>query len=267
MLAGLVAVQACAGAVGIATGAVDFGPRVTAMLPFGSSLLAAVALVIVVAGPMTVATWCAITGHPRTGPAMAVAGTLLIGWIVVQVAVIQAFSWLQPAMGAAGVVVLVFGMAHSLRRLDRWMYRGGRPNRLARFLNRSFATVATAGLLPHRMATLAVTGRRTGRTITFPVVVADLAGERYLVSMLGEGNWVRNVRAADGHAVLRHGRHGAIRLTEVEPGDRAAVLRRYLAVAPGARAHVPVDRHAPLAEFDRPVGDIPMFRIGPMDTP
>jgi deazaflavin-dependent oxidoreductase (nitroreductase family) len=51
-----------------------------------------------------------------------------------------------------------------------------------------------------------VTGRRSGRTISFPVVIVDYDDGRYLVSMLGEDtNWVRNVRAAGGHAVLRHG--------------------------------------------------------------
>ena len=70
-------------------------------------------------------------------------------------------------------------------------------------------------------------------------------GERYLVAMLGsEANWVRNVRADDGAAVLRHGRRERVRLEEIEPGQRAPILQRYLQVAPGARAHFPVDRHA-----------------------
>ncbi|MGB8207840.1 MAG: hypothetical protein WCF69_09520 [Mycobacterium sp.] len=39
--------------------------------------------------------------------------------------------------------------------------------------------------------------------ISFPVVVADYRGERYLVAMLGQKtNWARNLRA-DNHAVLR----------------------------------------------------------------
>ncbi|HXZ77351.1 MAG TPA: hypothetical protein VEH31_41660, partial [Streptosporangiaceae bacterium] len=50
------------------------------------------------------------------------------------------------------------------------------------------------------------TGRRSGKTISFPAVIADYDNGRYLVSMLGEDtNWVRNVRASGGHAVLRHG--------------------------------------------------------------
>jgi hypothetical protein len=45
--------------------------------------------------------------------------------------------------------------------------------------------------------------------------------------MLGEGViWVAIVRAADGRAVLRHGRREAVRLEEVDPGARAPILRR-----------------------------------------
>lgn len=94
------------------------------------------------------------------------------------------------------------------------------------------------------------------------MVVADYAGERYLVAMLGERtNWVRNVRAAGGRVTLRHGRDETVRLVDVDPADRAPILRRYLAVAPGARPHVPVDRHAPLVEFERVAPRIPVFRI------
>ncbi len=154
--------------------------------------------------------------------------------------------------------------ARPLHRIDRWLYRGGRPGRLARVMNRQSALAASAGLAPRRMVTLEVPGRRTGRRISLPLVVADYEGERYLVSMLGpDANWVRNVRAADGRAVLRHGRREAVRLEEVEVGDRAPVLRRYLALAPGARPHLPTDRHAPLEEFTRIADRVPVFRVRP----
>jgi len=109
---------------------------------------------------------------------------------------------------------------------------------------------------------LQVRGRRTGRIISFPVVIADYEGERYLVAMLGERtNWVHNVRAANGWAVLRHGRRETVRLDEVEAERRPAILRRYLAVAPGARPHITVDRHAALEDFGRVSADYPVFRI------
>jgi deazaflavin-dependent oxidoreductase (nitroreductase family) len=145
----------------------------------------------------------------------------------------------------------------------RWMYRSGRPGLLARAMNWSSAVQFSAGLLsPKRAVTLEVRGRRTGRTIQVPVVVADYGGERYLVSMLGaDANWVRNVRAAGGSAVMRRGRRQAVRLVEVDAAERAPILRRYLALAPGARPHVPVDRDASLAEFARIADRYPVFRI------
>lgn len=151
------------------------------------------------------------------------------------------------------------------RSFPRWLYRGGRPNRLARAMNRFSAILhATGVLMPARLVTLEVRGRRSGRMISFPLVVADYQGERYLVSMLGDNaNWVANVRAAKGHALLRHGRRERILLEEVAGELRAPILRRYLAVAPGARPHIPVDRHAPVADFQQIANRFTVFRIVP----
>lgn len=132
----------------------------------------------------------------------------------------------------------------------------------ARLQNRASAIAFAAGIWPKRVAALEVRGRRSGRVISFPVVIADYEGERYLVAMLGENtNWVRNVRAAGGRAVLRHGRREELRLEEVAAERRPAILRRYLALAPGARAHIPVDRRAPLEEFERMAPRIPVFHV------
>jgi deazaflavin-dependent oxidoreductase (nitroreductase family) len=152
-----------------------------------------------------------------------------------------------------------------MKRYDnylRWLYRDGHPNRFARLQNRATAIAFAAGIVPRRAAALEIAGRRSGRVISFPVAIADFEGERYLVSMLGKNvNWVRNLQAAGGKAVLRHGRRESVQLEEVEPGARAPILRRYLQVAPGARPHVPVDRRAPLAEFAKISADYPVFRI------
>lgn len=149
-------------------------------------------------------------------------------------------------------------------QLDKWMYRDGHPNRVASFLNGIWRLVGIAGLPPHRLNTLEVPGRRTSRPTSLPVVVADYDGGRYLVAMLGEGvNWVANVRAAGGQAVLRHGERETVRLEEVVPAARAPILRRYLQVAPGARAHIPVDPRGSLAEFERIAARYPVFRVRP----
>lgn len=144
----------------------------------------------------------------------------------------------------------------------RWMYRSGRPNRVAAVLNRWWARVGAAGVWPGRLAALEVRGRRSGRVISLPVVLVPHEGERYLVAMLGERtSWVRNVRAADGQAVLRHGVAEPVRLDEIDAALRPPILRRYLQIAPGGRPHIPVDRRAPLAEFERVAARFPVFRI------
>jgi deazaflavin-dependent oxidoreductase (nitroreductase family) len=147
------------------------------------------------------------------------------------------------------------------------MYKGRRPNAVARLLNGAWGRLAAWGVAPKPLHTLEVRGRRSGRPISSPVVVADYNGERYLVAMLGPHvNWVANVRAADGRAVLRHGGREAVRLEETDPGVRAPILKRYLQLAPGARAHIPLDPSAPLNEFARIAARQPVFRIRPEST-
>jgi len=129
-------------------------------------------------------------------------------------------------------------------------------------LNRAWAVLFSSGILPDYMVTLEVTGRKSGRTVSLPVAVAVVDGERYLVSMLGENvNWVLNVRAAGGRAVLRSGGREEVHLEEVPAEQRAPILKAYLQRAPGARPHVPVDKDAPLAEFEKVAAAFPVFRV------
>jgi hypothetical protein len=84
-----------------------------------------------------------------------------------------------------------------LYRSKRWLYGEQHPNWIAKIANRVWATIASLGISSNYVVTLEVTGRKSGRTVSLPVVVAVVDGERYLVSMLGENvNWVQNVRAA-----------------------------------------------------------------------
>lgn len=153
-------------------------------------------------------------------------------------------------------------MAHVQEAARRWMYRDNHRNQVAKFLNRADARAAAAGVGPRRLARLEVRGRQSGRRVSVPVVIAEYEGQRYLVAMLGnKTNWVRNVYAAAGKAVLQHGRRQEVVLEEVDPSMRGPILRRYLEAAPGARAHFPVDRHAPLEQFEQIAGQYPVFRI------
>ena len=147
-------------------------------------------------------------------------------------------------------------------RLKRWMYRGDRPNLLARALNWGWGVIHAAGIAPNYLVTLRVKGRRSGRQISFPLVMVVLGGERYLASMLGaDAAWVRNVRAAGGLADLLHGRTEHVCLENVPVEQRAPILKEYLRRAPGARPHIPVDKDAPLDAFAKTAATIPVFRV------
>src|SRR5437867_9414182 len=157
----------------------------------------------------------------------------------------------------------------TLSDFKRWLYRGQRPNWIARIMNRASAAVASSGIASNYLVTLEVTGRKSGRIFSLPLVMAVVDGQRYLVSMLGDNvQWVHNVRAAGGKAVLRHGRLEEIRLEEVPAGQRAPILKAYLQRAPGARPHVPVNKDAALSEFEKIAAAFPVFRVtSPVNRP
>lgn len=146
--------------------------------------------------------------------------------------------------------------------LKRWMYRGGRPNKLTKIVNRGWAIFHSLGIFPDYLVTLEVVGRQSGKIISFPLALTVMNGERYLVSMLGEEtNWVRNVRAAKGKARLIHGISEQVLLEEVDASQRAPVLKKFLRLAPGARPHIPVSKDAPIAEFEKIAVKYPVFRV------
>jgi deazaflavin-dependent oxidoreductase (nitroreductase family) len=150
----------------------------------------------------------------------------------------------------------------ALGDFTRWLYRGGRPNWIARILNRAGVAVASSGVASNYFVTLEVTGRKSGKIVSLPVVIALADGERYLVSMLGDNaQWVQNVRAAGGRAVLRSGGREQIQLEEVPAEQRPPILKAYLRRAPGARPHVPVNKDATLAAFQEVAAAFPVFRV------
>jgi hypothetical protein len=123
------------------------------------------------------------------------------------------------------------------------------------------------GIAPDYLVTLEVRGCRSGGLIKLPLVMAVVDGERYLVSMLGpDANWVHNVKAACGDVTLRHGRREEVHLEEVPESRRAPLLKAYLKRAPGARPHIPIDKNAPLPEFEPLVAQFPVFRVIPRNA-
>ena len=145
----------------------------------------------------------------------------------------------------------------------RYFYRGWRPTRVGRVWSRMCAWVSGLGLLPKILLTLQ-TKDRSGRICATILVVATYQGQRYLVSMLGEGSeWVKNVRAAGGIAAIKRGRSQPVQLTEIPRDERASILKAWSQVATSGRHHLPVSHDAPISAFEAIAGDYPVFRIDP----
>ena len=152
-------------------------------------------------------------------------------------------------------------------RGKQWLYRGRRPGWIAKILNRMWANVASKNAMSNGLVALEVIGRKSGLIISFPLVMVVVDGQRYLASMLGDNTqWVRNVRAYGGKAILRRGGREDVQLDEIPADQRAPILKAYLQAAPGARPHVPVDKDAPLAEFEKIAPAFPVFRVASSQT-
>jgi len=96
------------------------------------------------------------------------------------------------------------------------------------------------------------------------VVVATVEGKRYLVSMLGpDSDWVKNVEAARGEAVIRQGRRRLVHLVAVPPEKRAPILREYVRIASSGRQHFPLPIGALPSDFQAIAGRYPVYRIEP----
>jgi hypothetical protein len=146
--------------------------------------------------------------------------------------------------------------------LMRLFYRDWRPTVLGRWINRLNCWWSGLGLPPRFQAALEIRGRVSGRMRANPVVIATLEGKHYLVSMLGpNSDWVKNVEAAHGDAVIRQGRRRQVHLFQVPPGQRAPILREYVRIATSGRRHFPLSVDAPLSDFEAISERYPVYRI------
>jgi len=146
------------------------------------------------------------------------------------------------------------------------MYVGGRPGAAAKRANHTMARLAASGLTGWWLIRLDTINPKSGTGLSLPLVTAKVDGRRYVVSMLGQGaRWVRNVLAADGHVVIRAGRRRNVVLTVVDVNLRAPIIKNYLRRAPGGRPHIPVDKNAPLGDFEAVAAAFPVFEIHPAE--
>jgi deazaflavin-dependent oxidoreductase (nitroreductase family) len=129
--------------------------------------------------------------------------------------------------------------------IDRGMQQSRRkiPARVPpyiRVFNPLARVLLSAGVPMGPEVLLTARGRRTGLRRSTPVAVAEIAGRRWLVAPFGETDWVRNVRADAGRAVLSAGRRSEpVTARELDREETlrffAEILNPYLRTNPLAR--------------------------------
>ncbi len=108
---------------------------------------------------------------------------------------------------------------------------------------------------------LSVMGRKSGKLHTTPVSLVEQDGQRWLVWPYGEMNWVRNARASRSVLLTRGRRAEAVRIVEVEPEERAPILKQYIAYNRSTRPYFDAAPEAPLEAFQAEAARHPVFRI------
>ena len=113
LLAGVAAFNALSaglGAVSLIIGWLTLGATVTGRLPFASAAVGGIALGVIVALPNALLTVVVLRRDSRSGPLAIVAGILLVGWIVVELAFIREFSFFHPFYTTIGLLQVALGL-------------------------------------------------------------------------------------------------------------------------------------------------------------
>ena len=140
-----------------------------------------------------------------------------------------------------------------------------------RRLNWVGVLLTSLGLAPRDAVTLKVRGRRSGKVRRIPILRTRYRGDDYLVALAGESQWVRNVRAAHGDAVIHRRGARRVHVDELAPSDRPEIIAEYLRAGgrrSGAEANAQQARFYFGLEPDPSIDDIraiadnyPVFRL------
>jgi deazaflavin-dependent oxidoreductase (nitroreductase family) len=121
------------------------------------------------------------------------------------------------------------------------------------------AGVKLKGYGKYPMYLLTVRGRKSGLPRTVPIAIWEHNGKRYVGSVYGIVDWVRNLRAA-GEAVLTRGRRSeTVKVIELPKGEAALVLREDIKGGNPFAQYYGVTAGSSLEEFERAVLTHPVF--------
>jgi F420H(2)-dependent quinone reductase len=112
---------------------------------------------------------------------------------------------------------------------------------------------------------LRVRGRKSGHIYDMPVRIAIMDGHRYLMSMLGETQWVHNLRAASMAQLLAGKSIEQVRVDEIKGDEKTAFFTwycRHPQYVQRARYGLKADtEHLTPMEIERLARLYPVFRL------
>jgi deazaflavin-dependent oxidoreductase (nitroreductase family) len=139
-----------------------------------------------------------------------------------------------------------------------------KPSGPVKLMNSIISRLAGIGLVPMNTVLLQVRGRRSGEMRSTAVSWVEHEGQRYLVSPRGNTEWVRNVKAAGGEAIIKQRKDERVHLEEVPVEQRAPIIKAYLKkTAIVTKREFGLDPDAPIDEFEKIADRHPVFRITP----
>ena len=153
-----------------------------------------------------------------------------------------------------------------------------RVNTFARINNAIITWLLHLGIKVWSFSLLTVRGRKSGKQIETPLAIFVHDQKRYLIAPYGVVNWVRNLRAAGGEAILTRRRHSEkIHAIELEPEAAAPIFRASLRSGPpgipapifrlyrslSVLPYLNVTANSSLEEFEREVLTHPVFLLQP----
>ena len=117
------------------------------------------------------------------------------------------------------------------------------------------------------MRVLRVRGRRSGREFDIPIRVAVYHGQRYVISLLGQTEWARNLRAAGTAQLVLGSAVEAVTAHELSTTDKQVFLAWYCEVPEhrlSVRAGLKLDPANPTPDdLAHAARRHPVFRLDP----
>lgn len=140
-----------------------------------------------------------------------------------------------------------------------------KPPEWLKGMNEELMEQQRAGTAEYDLPVLTVVGRRSGAPRHTPLTVHVRDGERFVLGGFPGADWIRNIRAAGGHATLAmDGVTEAVRLVELDEAAAIPVLRAWPGETPDG---VEMMRDAGVITDVTPdalvevVGICPVFRV------